>query len=352
MAERYPDFTPIILLTGFLGSGKTTLLKQILADPAFGDTAVIINEFGEVGLDHHLIEHVADDVVLLPSGCLCCAMKGELAATLRDLQSRRARGAIPAFRRIIVESSGLADPYPVISTIKADPMLRHHFRLETVLTTIDAVNGARTLDRHMESIRQAAVADTLILTKTDLAAAADVASLRARLGDLNPAAAVVLAADAATGLKALVEDGGARSWFKATAEPGVLPPSGGQTPQIHGAEIRSFSLTIDAALDWTMFGIWLTMLINRHGLNILRVKGILSIEGEANPVAVHGVQHLVHPPQHLRGWPDTERRSRLVFIVDGIEPDQVRRSLAAFMALTGETNPFRPDRASIPTTTP
>jgi G3E family GTPase len=206
--ERFPDFTPIILLTGFLGSGKTTLLKQILADPGFGDSAVIINEFGEVGLDHHLIEHVADDVVVLPSGCLCCAMKGELAATLRDLQSRRGRGAIPAFRRVIVESSGLADPYPVISTVKAEPVLRHHFRLATVLTAVDAVNGAGTLDRHVESVRQAAVADTLILTKTDLAAAADVVSLRERLVDLNPAAPIVLAAGGSIDLKALVEDGG------------------------------------------------------------------------------------------------------------------------------------------------
>jgi G3E family GTPase len=351
MAERYPDFTPVILLTGFLGSGKTTLLKQILADPAFGDTAVIINEFGEVGLDHHLIEHVADDVVLLPSGCLCCAMKGELAATLRDLQSRRARGAIAAFRRIIVESSGLADPYPVISTIKADPVLRHHFRMATVLTTVDAVNGAATLDRHVESIRQVAVADTLIVTKTDLAAAADVISLRARLEALNPAAPVVLTGSGSIDLEALVEgDGSAHAWFKATAE--HEPPFGGRTPQIHGGEIRSFSLTVDIPLDWTIFGIWLTMLINRHGSNILRVKGILSIQGEANPVAVHGVQHLVHPPQHLRGWPDGERRSRLVFIVDGIDPDRVRRSLAAFMASVGVASPFRAAHAAIPSATP
>jgi G3E family GTPase len=333
IVEAWPDFTPVALLTGFLGSGKTTLLKRMLADPAFGDTAVIINEFGEVGLDHHLIEHVADDVVLLPSGCLCCAMKGELAAALRDLQSRRARGLIPPFRRVVVESSGLADPYPVISTIKADPVLRHHFRLGTVLTTVDAVNGSETLNRHLESVRQAAIADTLILTKTDLADAADVMALKVRLENLNPAAPIVRTGDNTIDLAALLKEAGAASWFKATLEYTETQLSGRNAMEHHRQGIRSFSITIDAPLDWTAFGIWLTMLINRHGARILRVKGILSLKDEANPVAVHGVQHLVHPPQHLRAWPDGDRRSKLVFIVDGIEPDQLRRSLAAFMAL-------------------
>jgi G3E family GTPase len=334
MAERWPDFTPVTLLTGFLGSGKTTLLKRMLADPAFGDTAVIINEFGEVGLDHHLIEHVADDVVLLPSGCLCCAMKGELASALRGLQSRRARGLVPPFRRVVVESSGLADPYPVISTLKADPVLRHHFRLANVLTTVDAVNGSETLDRHLESVRQAAIADTLILTKTDLVEAGDVMALKVRLRNLNPAAPIVRAGEGDLDLGALLGDAGnAASWFKATADYTQTQLSRRETIESHRAGIRSFSITVDAPLDWTAFGIWLTMLINRHGSRILRVKGILSIQGEANPVAVHGVQHLVHPPQHLLAWPDADRRSKLVFIVDGIEPDQLRRSLAAFMAL-------------------
>jgi G3E family GTPase len=333
MAEFWPDFTPVALLTGFLGSGKTTLLKRMLADPRFGDTAVIINEFGEVGLDHHLIEHVADDVVLLPSGCLCCAMKGELAAALRDLQSRRGRGLVPPFRRVVVESSGLADPFPVISTIKADPVLRHHFRLGTVLTTVDAVNGSETLDRHLESVRQAAIADTLVLTKTDLADAADVMALEVRLEHLNPAAPIVRTGDSSIDLAALLKDAGAAPWFKATLEYTETQFSGRKAMENHRAGIRSFSMTIDAPLDWTAFGIWLTMLINRHGARILRVKGILSLRDEANPVAVHGVQHLVHPPQHLRAWPDGDRRSKLVFIVDGIEPDQLRRSLAAFMAL-------------------
>jgi G3E family GTPase len=231
----------------------------------------------------------------------------------------------------VVESSGLADPYPVISTIKADPVLRHHFRLATVLTTVDAVNGSATLDRHLESVRQAAIADTLILTKTDLAEAAEIIALCARLGQLNRAAPLVRSCDGNIDLAALLNGAeNAASWFKASAE---YTPSRLMGTDNHGQGIRSFSITIDTPLDWTAFGIWLTMLINRHGARILRVKAILSLKDEANPVAVHGVQHLVHPPQHLRGWPDDDHRSKLVFIVDGLEPDQLRRSLAVFMSL-------------------
>jgi len=353
MTELYPDFTPVTLLTGFLGSGKTTLLKSLLADPALGDTAVIINEFGEVGLDHHLIEHVTDDVVLLPSGCLCCALQGELSTALRDLQSRRARGLIPPFRRLVVESSGLADPYPVISTLKTDPVLRHHFRLAAVLTTVDAVNGLQTLERHPESVRQAAVADTLILTKTDLAGPADVGVLNGRLGDLNPGTPIVESGDGKLDLGSLFEHAAhPGSWFKATVEDGPEQPPGGRVAGNHRPGIQSISLIVDDPLDWTAFGIWLTMLINRHGSRILRVKGMLALTGEVNPVAVHGVQHLVHPPQHLRGWPDDDRRSKLVFIVDGIEADQLRRSLSVFTALAGSSgtaNRFRSGPVPIPT---
>ncbi|MDR3495125.1 MAG: GTP-binding protein [Ancalomicrobiaceae bacterium] len=331
MSDAVPDFTPVSLLTGFLGSGKTTLLQRVLADPAFADTAVVINEFGEIGLDHLLVESVTDDVVVLPSGCLCCALQGELATTLRDLQSRRTRGRVQPFRRVIVESTGLADPYPVVSTLKADPVLRHHFRLGAVVTTVDAVNGAETLDRHVESIRQAAIADTLILTKTDLADAARVDGLSARLRALNPTAAIRRASDEDLALDRTIDGiDSANGWFKATAEPVEASAS---EVRPHRSDIRSISLTIDTPVDWTAFGIWLSMLINRHGSRVLRVKGILSLIDEPNPVAIHGVQHLVHPPRHMRGWPDADHRSRLVFIVDGIDPQLLRRSLMASLSL-------------------
>jgi len=325
MVEHPPAFTPVTLLTGFLGSGKTTLLRRLLADPSLGDTAVIINELGEVGIDHLLVERLDDQMVLLNSGCLCCTVRGELAAAMRDLYSRRERGVLPPFRRLVIESTGLADPFPVLSTLKGDPVLRHHFRAAGVVTTVDAVNGLSQLDRHIESVRQAAIADVIVLTKTDLAEAATAARLVARLGAMNPSAPLVRAAEEPLDADALLRAGGS-GWPRAIAEPTIAAAA-------HGS-VRAFSILVDEPLDWTAFGVWLTMLLNRHGAKILRVKGILALRGEERPVAVHGVQHLVHAPTHLSHWPDNDRRSRLVFIVEGIEPDLIRRSFQIFNRLS------------------
>jgi G3E family GTPase len=324
MAEDIPAFTRVTLLTGFLGSGKTTLLRRLLADPALTDTAVIINELGEVGIDHLLVERLDDQMVLLSSGCVCCTVRGELAATMRDLHSRRERGLVPPFRRLVIESTGLADPFPVLSTLKADPVLRHHFRAAGVVTTVDAVNGFGQLDRYIESVRQVAVADAIVLTKTDIAEEAVTARLVARLDAINPSAPLLSAAEAPLDADALLEPGGG-GWFKAIAEPAMAMAA--------HAGVRAFSIIVDEPLDWTAFGVWLTMLLNRHGAGILRVKGILALEGEELPVAVHGVQHLVHAPTHLSRWPSEDRRSRLVFIVEGIEPDLIRRSFSIFNRL-------------------
>lgn len=318
-----PAFTPVTLLTGFLGSGKTTLLRRLLADPALGDTAVIINELGEVGIDHLLVERLDDQMVLLKSGCVCCTVRGELAGAIRDLHSRRERGLIPPFRRLVIESTGLADPFPVLSTLKADPVLRHHFRAAGVVTTVDAVNGMRQLERHIESVRQVAIADVIVLTKTDLAEGPDTARLVERLGAMNPAAPLLSAAEALDA--AVLLQAGSGGGFKAIEEPvmGMAPHRG----------VSAFSIIVDEPLDWTAFGVWLTMLLNRHGERILRVKGILALAGEARPIVVHGVQHLVHAPTHLGHWPSEDHRSRLVFIVEGLEPDLIRRSFAVFNRL-------------------
>jgi G3E family GTPase len=324
MVEGLPAFTPTTLLTGFLGSGKTTLLRRLLADPALGDTAVIINEFGEVGIDHLLVERLDEEMVLLSSGCVCCTVRGELATAMRDLHSRRERGVIPPFRRLLIESTGLADPFPVLSTLKADPVLRHHFRAAGVIATVDAVNGLAQLESHIESVRQAAIADVLVLTKTDLAEAAVAARLAARLRAMNPSAPLLRAADGPLDADILLKSG-ASGWFKAIAEPQDAMPA--------HADVRAFSIIVDEPLDWTAFGVWLTMLLNRHGARILRVKGILALQGEERPVAVHGVQHLVHAPTHLSRWPDGDRRSRLVFIVEGIEPALIQRSFSIFNRL-------------------
>jgi G3E family GTPase len=308
------DLTPVNLITGFLGSGKTTLLQRLLADPALGDTAVLINEFGEVGLDHHLLGRIDDTMVLLPSGCLCCTIRGELASAIKDLHSKRERGEVPAFRRLVVESSGLADPFPILSTVQADPVLRHHFRLGGVVTTVDAVNGIG----RPENVKQVAVADRLVLTKTDLVD--DSAALVATLRRINPDAPLWYAAEQTIGAADLFDD--------AVRSPLRAVPA---TPDRPHGSVQAFALAFEGALDWTMFGVWLTMLLNRHGEKVLRVKGILNVAGSAAPVAVHGVQHLVHPPVHMAGWPDLDRRSRLVFIVDGLDRTAVERSLSAFL---------------------
>ena len=188
MADAPPDFTPVTLITGFLGSGKTTLLQRLLLDPALSDTAVLINEFGEIGLDHHLLERIDETMVMLQSGCVCCTIRGELSTAIKDLHSRRERGLLPPFRRLVIESTGLADPFPILSTVRSDPVLRHHFCLGNVITTVDAVNGARQLDAQPESIKQVAVADRLVLTKTDLATAEAADRLTRRLRHINPGA--------------------------------------------------------------------------------------------------------------------------------------------------------------------
>jgi G3E family GTPase len=330
----FPDFTTVNLLTGFLGSGKTTLLKRMLDDPALADTAVLINEFGEIGLDHQLVERIDDNMVLLQSGCLCCTVRGELADALRDLHSRRERGLIPPFSRVVIESTGLADPFPVLSTIKADPVLRHHFRPGNVITTVDAVNGAAQLDTYIESNRQAAIADRLVITKTDIADFSDVSDLKERLHRINPDAEMIATPDERLSVADLLDTGAAPRGARIQSSSGFycedsreLLTSDGKS---HSAQFTSFVVTVDQPIDWTAFGIWLTMLLNRHGDRVLRVKGILNIAGEDRPVAIHGVQHLVHTPVHMDGWTSEDRRSHIVFIVDGLDASLLKRSFEAF----------------------
>ncbi|UAJ11007.1 CobW family GTP-binding protein [Glacieibacterium megasporae] len=307
----------MILLTGFLGSGKTSLLGRLLRHPALTDTAVLINEFGEVGLDHHLLERIDETVVLLRSGCVCCTVRGELSQAIRTLHSRRDRGEVPSFRRLVIESTGLADPLPVMTTIAADPVLRHHFRMGAVITTVDAVAGRDTLMRQPENLVQVAVADRLVITKTDIAEPASLPALIAELRAINPDAALVVAATDELDAETLLADGRP---LCATID----------RPVGHHGQAASLSLIIDHPLDWTLFGLWLTMLLHCHGDRILRVKGLLNIEGAVGPVAVHGVQQLVHVPTHLAAWPDMDRRSKLVFIVRGLDPTSIERSMRSF----------------------
>ena len=303
---------PVTLVTGFLGSGKTTLLSRLLAHPDMGETAVIVNELGEVGIDHHLLRRVDERTVLLPSGCLCCALRGDLADELRDLIARRDAGEIPPFRRVVVETTGLANPTPIVYTLLAEPLVKHHYTLEGVVTTVDAQHGLR----HEESVLQAAAADTLVITKTDLA---DPAPVAAQLGRLNPLAPIV------------------ETTFGDVAPADLFRGGDEHDPRDfeydveheHAHETRALCLTFDEPLDWTAFGIWLTMLLQARGNDVLRVKGLLNV-GPEGPIVLNGVQHVVHPPEHLPTWPDDDRRSRIVFIGRGIEREALERSLAAF----------------------
>ena len=356
---------PILVVSGFLGSGKTTLLRNLLLDPAAGEIAVIVNEFGEVGIDHHLVRKTDVRTTLLRNGCVCCSMRDDLSEALRHLLSQRERGTIPRFGRVVIETTGLADPAPILHTIVAEPVVRNHFRVERVVTTIDAVNGASNLDSYGEALRQVAAADHLIVTKLDLAAPEATEDLKARLRSINPAASVVAASfgsidftpllgeDAQRGDVGFGRLGGGDAGDAGVAPTGagfprVVPNSSAHSlddglasskmsapAAVHATNgrVASRCLVFDRPLNWQMFGIWLTMLLHRHGDRILRLKGLLNIGAERGPLLVEGVQHVIHVPRHLREWPDADRRSRIVFIARDLDLDQVEASLEAFQDL-------------------
>jgi G3E family GTPase len=329
------DVTPVNVLTGFLGSGKTTLLQRLLHSPRMARTAVLINEFGEIGLDHLLVQQVDESVVLLQSGCICCSMRDDLASALRGLLGRRERGEIPAFDRIVIETTGLADPGPILYTLLSEPVIRHHFQLGNVITTVDVMNAALHLSRNPEGIKQAAAADVLILTKCDLADAAQIAAVSQELARLNPSATVwdgTQNFDVDSLLDAMPSAGAAR-YRPVDRGNNAMGPEASTGLRAHTESMSSMSLILDRPMDWTAFGIWLSLLLNRHGDNVLRVKGILCVEGSDAPVFINGVQHIVHPPQHLERWPTPDHRSRIVFITRGIEQGQLCRSLEAFCKL-------------------
>jgi G3E family GTPase len=339
---------PVSVLTGFLGSGKTTLLRELLRDPDFSETAVVINEFGEIGLDHLLVESAREDMVLLASGCLCCTISGDLVATLRRLHQRRAAKELPLFRRVVVETTGLADPAPILHTLMQDAMLAEVYRLDGVIATVDAVNGMDQLDRQMESVKQAAVADRLVLTKCDLAP--DTKVLEERLRGLNPGAPILKAVSGRLDPHALFDAGlynpatkslDVRRWLKEEAYTAAAddhhdhPAHDGHHGDLdrnrHDEHIRAFCVTRSSPLDWDLFADWVEMMISLHGGNLLRIKGVLNVAGADGPIAIHGVQHLFHPPVELKAWPDADRRSRLVFITRDIDGDTMTRSLEAFL---------------------
>jgi G3E family GTPase len=349
---------PLTVLTGFLGAGKTTLLNHLLQDPALADTVVIINEFGEIGLDHLLVETVDDGMILLGAGCLCCTVRGDLIATLEDLLRKRDNGRIMPFRRVIIETTGLADPAPILHAVLYHPYLSMRYALEGVVTVVDAVNGAATLDRHPEAVKQAAVAERIVLTKTDLVPdGTALAALRSRLRHLNPGARLVEASPDAVAAADLLDGGlfdlagriaDVRGWLQAEAVEDAERESharqhahshhhrghGHHAHDVnrHDESIRAFCLTSDQPVRQGALDMFLDLLRSSQGAKLLRVKGLVALaEDPEHPVVIHGVQHVVHVPAILDKWPSEDRRSRLVFIVDGLDRDFIERLWNAFL---------------------
>ena len=344
---------PLNLITGFLGAGKTTLLNRLLRDPALAQAAVIINEFGEIGLDHLLVEHIEDGVMLLSTGCLCCTVRGDLVNTLEKLLRGLDNGRM-SFNRVIIETTGLADPAPVLHTIMVHPYMQLRFRLDGVATVVDAVNGAATLDAHQEAVKQAAVADRIVLTKTDLIETperrASLAALRERLAALNPAAPVIEASDA--DVARLINCGlydatrkipDVKRWLAAEAY--AHDHHHHHDVNRHDDRIRAFTLASEQAIPYSAFEMFLDLVRSMHGPNLLRVKGIVKIaETPGTPIVIHGVQHVFHPPVTLDAWPDADHRTRLVFIVSDIAPRTIEDLFNAFL---GVAQVDRPDRAAL-----
>jgi G3E family GTPase len=337
---------PVTVLTGFLGSGKTTLLNHVLKQPGMAATAVIVNEFGEIGLDHLLVQSATEDVVVLTSGCLCCTVRGDIVNTLTDLFVSRVKGRVPYFTRVVIETTGLADPAPVLHALFSDPIVAERYMIDGVVTTIDAVNGEGTLDRQPEAVKQAAVADRLIVTKADLADPAGLAALYARLVALNPGAPRLRAAHGAIDASNLFGLGlfdpetksvEVQRWLQdeAVAAHNEDAEHGDHHEHHdvnrHDERIRAFCIVRDRPISWSALSGWLDSLATMRGDDLLRLKAIVALaDRPEQPVVLHGVQHLFHPPVLLPAWPSEDRRTRIVFITRDLPQEAIERSLAAF----------------------
>lgn len=345
------DITPVTLLTGYLGSGKTTLLNQLLRSTLLQDTAVLINEYGEVAIDHLLTRSVSGNITVLANGCVCCSVAGEMVSALRDLYFKRASGEVPHFSRVIIETTGLADPAPIMHTLIEMPLVAARYALSGVLTTVDATHGEAQLDQHAEAVKQAAVADRIVLTKVELATPTQIAKLKTRLNGLNPGATIVESvmgnADAAglfnTGLyqpKQKTPD--VRKWLNAEAYRQVSVNPSQTLPRLsasiaksnrprHDERISAFCVRYDEPIEWDSLTNVLEMIQSLRGEQILRVKGIVNVVGDSQPRVIHAVEHTIYPAASLAAWPDNDHSTRLVFIVRDLDEAFILDSLKTFI---------------------
>lgn len=345
----------VSLLTGFLGSGKTTLLNRLLRHADMAKTAVLVNEFGDIGIDHLLVESVDEEMVQLTTGCLCCAVQGDLTRALRELFLKRTKGEVTRFQRVLIETTGLADPAPILHTLINDPILAHRYFLDGVISTVDAVHGMGQLERHAECRKQTAVADRIVVTKTDMVDKSSLPELEDAIKALNPAAPIHHAAHGEIEPSMLFGCGlydpssksfDVQNWLREEAYQADHSHNHDHDPDHghlhidknrHGSDIEAFCMVYDDPLEWPAFIAWIQTLITHKGENLLRIKGIVSIVDEDKPIAIHGVQHVFHNPVRLPNWPSDDRRSRIVFITRGIEPGVIEQSLDALQKAARET---------------
>ena len=337
---------PVTVLTGFLGSGKTTVLSGLVRHQALRRTAVIINEFGEIGLDHELVQKSEENFILVRNGCICCTVRGDLVSTLQDLTDRQCLRDIGTLDRVVIETTGLADPAPILHTLMNDRSLLNDYGLGAVVATIDAVNGLDTLDQHQEAVKQIGIADLLLLTKTDLASPEEVSALRDRIAAINPGAKIVRTIGGnidpadffASGLYRLEgKTADVQNWLRAESYDDVIRAHAHhgkhETSDVnrHDDRIRAYCVTREQPISWAGLSRWLDLIIGMRGNDLLRVKGIVKVlEHPSQPMVIHGVQHLFHPPIQLSEWPSDDHRTRIVFITRDIDQDVIEDTLRVF----------------------
>jgi G3E family GTPase len=331
---------PVSIVTGFLGSGKTTLINRLLKRRDMNRVAVIVNEFGEQSIDHDLVQVSSEQMMLLNNGCLCCVLRGDLQETLRDLFVRRRTGEIIDFERVVIETTGLADPAPVMQTLMTDTMLEAQYRLDCVVTLVDAVNGLEQLRTMPEPIKQAALADRIVITKSDLADETKIEELEAKLRDVNPQVPIRRAINGEIELAFLIDVG--LTTVRARLDEverwmGAEEHDEHGHPHRHDSSVRSFSLRYPQPFSWATFSQCMEVLTGMRGPDLLRVTGLVNVDGRAGPLIVQGVQHLFHPPVELAAWPSEDRSTRLVFITRGIERATVENLFSAIASVAAPT---------------